>query len=242
MKRLVYLGTLLCSAHLFAADGGFYLGQTRVVFPSDKKSVALQVTNDSTKKDWLLRSWVSNYDDDDSDQKKSPFVITPPLYRLDGNNSIQLRINAVDISGLPEDRESVYRINVMAIPPDSASAPGDKKADTASGSIQFALNSRIKLFFRPAKLNQAEVVDTAWKKLTALRQGDAVIINNPTPYYITLTRIKINGTVLNDSAVGDSMVTPEGTLKIPVSETVKRLSYQTINDYGGLTEERTITL
>ncbi|ENI3490166.1 fimbria/pilus periplasmic chaperone, partial [Salmonella enterica] len=122
MKRFFYLVVLFVaySVQVVAADGGFYLGQTRVVFPSDKRSVSLQVTNQDAKKDWLLRSWVSQYDD--KNKSSIPFIITPPLYRLDGNNSIQLRINAVDVSKLPTDRESVFRINVMAIPPETATA------------------------------------------------------------------------------------------------------------------------
>ncbi|EAB2798593.1 molecular chaperone [Salmonella enterica] len=238
MKRLVYLMALLCSAYAFAGDGGFYLGQTRIVFPSDKKSISLQVTNNG-KKDWLLRSWVGQYDD--KDKTKTPFIITPPLYRLDGSSSTQLRINAVNISKLPTDRESVYRINVMAIPPESKSGTEDNKVDTTSGSIQFALNSRIKLFYRPAALNNPAMVDTAWQKLTARQQGNMLIISNPTPYYITLAHIKINGIDTNTNGL-DTMVAPDNNLKVPVSGRVQKFGYRTINDYGGLTAERTVTL
>ncbi|EAA7680369.1 molecular chaperone [Salmonella enterica] len=239
MKRLFYLVVLFVaySVQAVAANGGFYLGQTRVVFPSDKKSVSLQVTNQDAKKDWLLRSWVSQYDD--KNKSSTPFIITPPLYRLDGNNSIQLRINAVDVSKLPTDRESVFRINVMAIPPETAAAAKPEKEGTATGSIQFALNSRIKLFFRPVALNSPEQAEKAWEKVTVRQQEGKIIFNNPTPYYITLTNIDVNGVGLK-SEQADTMIAPEGELTLPVSGKTRTLTFQTINDYGGLTKKKTV--
>ncbi|EBW3901488.1 fimbrial biogenesis chaperone [Salmonella enterica] len=239
MKRFFYLIVLFVvySVQAVAANGGFYLGQTRVVFPSDKKSVSLQVTNQDAKKDWLLRSWVSQYDD--KNKSSTPFIITPPLYRLDGNNSIQLRINAIDVSKLPMDRESVFRINVMAIPPETAAATKPEKEGAATGSIQFALNSRIKLFFRPAVLNSQEQTENAWKKVTVRQQEGKIIFNNPTPYYITLTNINVNGAELK-SGQADTMIAPDGELTLPVSGQSRTLTFQTINDYGGLTEKKTV--
>ncbi|EAA6342377.1 TPA: molecular chaperone [Salmonella enterica subsp. enterica] len=239
MKRIFYLVVLfvIYSVRASAGDGGFYLGKTRVVFPSDKRSVSLEVTNSGDKKDWLLRSWVSQYDD--KDKSTTPFVITPPLYRLDSNSSIQLRINSVDVSKLPADRESVFRINVMAIPPESAAAAKPEKSNSASGSIQFALNSRIKLFYRPEALNTADH-EKAWQKITVHEQGGNIVFDNPTPYYITLSNIKVNGAELKNTAT-DTMISPKGELKLSVSGTPKTLDYQTINDYGGMTEKRTVT-
>ncbi|EAA3660366.1 molecular chaperone [Salmonella enterica] len=239
MKNVFYIVLLffVCTVRVVASDGGFYLGQTRVVFPSDKRSVSLQVTNQDAKKDWLLRSWVSQYDD--KNKSSTPFILTPPLYRLDGNNSIQLRINAVDVSKLPTDRESVFRINVMAIPPETAAAAKPEKEGAATGSIQFALNSRIKLFFRPATLNSPEQAEKAWEKVTVRQQEGNIIFNNPTPYYITLTNIDVNGAGLKGGQA-DTMIAPDGELTLPVSGQIRTLTFQTIDDYGGLTKKKTV--
>lgn len=54
------------------------------------------------------------------------FFITPPIVRLNENESIQLRINKLsDIESLPTDRESVFSINVMGIPPEDKSNAGE---------------------------------------------------------------------------------------------------------------------
>ncbi|WP_435947295.1 fimbrial biogenesis chaperone [Dryocola sp. BD586] len=72
------------------------------------------------------------------------------------------------------------------------------------------------------------------KKLTFSREGHKAIVKNPTPYYITLTAIKADGQPTKESV----MVPPSGSEDINLpSARAASLSYQTINDYGGLTEE-----
>ncbi len=60
---------------------------------------------------------------------------------------------------LPEDRESVYYVNVKAIPP----APAEESANT----LQLAIKTRMKLFYRPAGL-KGNPMDSykalVWKK------------------------------------------------------------------------------
>lgn len=45
--------------------------------------------------------------------KKTPFIITPPLFKLDPDKNNVLRIVNIEDT-LPKDRESVYWINVKA--------------------------------------------------------------------------------------------------------------------------------
>lgn len=69
---------------------------------------------------------------------KTPFIITPPLFRLDpGKNNILRIVNTTP--GLPQDRESVYWVNVKAIP--------SKSDDSENKNVlQIAVRTRIKLF------------------------------------------------------------------------------------------------
>ncbi|HBA9587406.1 TPA: fimbria/pilus periplasmic chaperone [Escherichia coli] len=74
------------------------------------------------------------------------FFITPPIIRLNEKENIQLRINKLsDIESLPTDRESVFSINVMGIPTEDKSNSG--------GRIKIAINTKIKLFYRPESIN-----------------------------------------------------------------------------------------
>lgn len=113
-KKILYTFLLLLSSPVVAHDlEGINLDLTRVIFDSQQNSASIKVNNFNENKSWLLRSWISNYSDDG---KSKSFIITPILYRVLPNESIQLKIEKTD-DLLPTDRESVFRINVLAIPP-----------------------------------------------------------------------------------------------------------------------------
>ena len=76
--------------------------------------------------------------------KKHRFIITPPLFKLDPDKNNVLRIVNIEDT-LPKDRESVYWINVKAIP--AKSAENENK-----NVLQIAVRTRLKLFYRPKGL------------------------------------------------------------------------------------------
>ncbi|WP_141124971.1 fimbrial biogenesis chaperone, partial [Salmonella enterica] len=218
-----------------ANDGGVSLGATRVVFPSDKNSVVLAVNNSSSSATWLLRAWISEYGHDvQSSKKEEPFVITPPLYRLESSDKIQLRINKTQADKLPVDRESVFYINVLAIPPETKiQAEGKDKAESMGGHIQFAINNRIKLLYRPQDINDQNEIKKALLSLKITRQGQEISVDNNSPYYFTLANIKINGHNLPESVINstDFMVPPFGHMTFPAPG-ARDMVWDTINDYG----------
>ena len=59
--------------------GGVGLSATRVIYDGSKKEASLTVQNKSKTEEFLIQSWV----DDAAGSKKTPFIITPPLFRLD---------------------------------------------------------------------------------------------------------------------------------------------------------------
>ncbi|MFV8761824.1 molecular chaperone [Yersinia enterocolitica] len=204
----------------YAASGeGLGLDVTRVIFPSTDKSISLRANNTSSKDIWLLRSWITDYY---NGSDKTPFFITPPITRINQKESIQLRINKLsDIDSLPNDRESVFSINVMGIPPEGKSQNG--------GSIKIALNTKIKLFYRPEEINDKKRVSNLFKDLKVKKISGGVEVENPTPYFATLDKIKVNGKLIED---GDYMVSPFSSLKISEKD-VRVFTYQLINDFGG---------
>ncbi|EFS5207255.1 hypothetical protein HXP70_004269, partial [Salmonella enterica] len=50
----------------------------------------------------------------------------------------------------------------------------------------------------------------------------------------------VNGVGLKGEQA-DTMIAPEGELILPVSGKIQTLTFQTINDYGGLTKKKTVT-
>lgn len=128
------------SASVSAANAGVIIGGTRVVYDGNKKEASIDVNNPD-KTPYLIQSWVETLN---GGAEKAPFIITPPLYRLDGG---QQNIERVVVTGnLPQDKESLYWLNIKAIP----SAP--KKDNT----LQIAIKTRIKLIYRPAGLKSQQ--------------------------------------------------------------------------------------
>ncbi len=87
----------------------------------------------------LIQSWV----DDLADNNKSPFIVTPPLFRLDAGDSNDLRV-LLTSAQLPNDRESLFTLNIKVIPANTAPA--------GENILQFAIKNQLKLIYRPAGL------------------------------------------------------------------------------------------
>lgn len=203
--------------------GGIALGATRVIYPLNAKQVSLSIINYSTKDKYLINSWIDN----EQEQKTKDFIVTPPLFVIPKDNESTLRIvNASN--GLPEDRESLYWLNVKAIP------SIDKDSISNKNVLQIAVLSRIKIFVRPEKLEIKP--EDAYLKLTIKKDTSGIVINNPTPYFMNIANLKING-----NKIDNVMVYPFSSS--PVSyEKANKVSYQLINDYGGFTPEVSVNL
>ena len=70
-------------------------------------------------------------------------MVLPPLQRINGGQKGIARVTKTSgINALPQDRESLFYLNVREIPP---------KPDKPN-VLQLAMQSRIKLFYRPAAI------------------------------------------------------------------------------------------
>lgn len=203
------------------------LGATRVIYHSDDKNVSIQVNNPG-KDPVLLQSWIDDGDAQLSPEKINvPFVLTPPLTRVNGGEGQTLRLAFVG-TALPPDRESVYWLNVLEIPP---------VAGKSSNNIQVAFRSRIKIFYRPASLSdkgaQEAPAQLQWNK-----QNNHITITNPTPYYVSILEISAaqNGQQISVPA---DMVAPKSSASFEIPQALKlssntAVSVKTMNDFGAV--------
>jgi fimbrial chaperone protein len=201
-----------------AQSTGVSLGATRIIYPADAREVSLSVTNSNKNNQFLIQTWIDNRDE----KKTTDFIVTPPLFVAKPESETTLRIMYVG-DKLPKDRETLYWLSSKSIP----SVDYEKVKDI--NVLQIAVLSRIKLFVRPEGLPISSI--DAAKKLTFKQQGNKLVINNDSPYFITIVNLKI-GT----SELPAKMVPPkdQATLMLP-SSAIGPLSYQTINDYGAKT-------
>ena len=135
---------LLFACHSTIANAAVALGATRVIYPANQKQVLLPVTNNDPASVYLIQSWIENA----GDQKDTQFVITPPLFSMQGKKENTLRIINATNHQLPGDRESLFWVNVKAI-------PAMEKDQKNENTLQLAIISRIKMFYRPTNLAMA---------------------------------------------------------------------------------------
>lgn len=220
-------GTDATSPQAGKVTGGIAVGATRVIYNETDNGAAVRVINTSSIP-FLIQTWVESYKgygaEKTAELPKGTFITTPPLYRQDrGENSIRI----VRASGdFPRDHESVFWLNIKSIAASEKPAP-----DT--NYVQFAFNTRIKLFYRPAGLPGKP--SEAYRALTFTRSGNTLTATNPTVYNVTINSLKVDGVTIEDA--DQRMVPPEGVQSwtVPAKATGRTVTYVTLNDFGGLT-------
>lgn len=206
-----------------AGQRGVSLSQTRVIFNTQAPCVTVAVRNHSDHA-WLTRAQVLTAPDG---TRATPFMVTPPLFRLEPDSHSAVRILRRSDAVLPADRESVYYLSVLAIPPSQNADAGD--STVASARVTVGIDSVIKLFYRPAGLTPAP--QAATQKLIVRHQGDGVTISNPTPYYQTLASFSLDGKPVALSAE-DSMIAPFSSRHYSVTGHPREARWSVINDFG----------
>ncbi|EHN2305347.1 fimbria/pilus periplasmic chaperone [Salmonella enterica] len=223
----------------FSACASVVIMGTRVVYPEQKKSINVQLQNGDNSPS-LIQAWLDTGDASGSPGSvRVPFVITPPVSRIEPGTGQTLRIMYTG-EPLPQDRESVFYLNVLDIPPRPES--GGKKADVGNVNyLQLAVRSRIKLFFRPATLNQS-VADAARQVTWSLvNRGNQIFLraDNQTPYFVTYKKIALKSDRDIQSLTQPGMVSPYSVKEFALpGKNLYGASviWTVINDYGGYEE------
>ena len=227
--RLVLLAALF-GAGAPAAPGALVLSGTRLIYPAAARQVRIEVL-DVGRQPALMQAWIDAGDAEAPPQDiRVPFVLTPPMARIDPGKSQAL---SVVFTGppLPADRESVFWLNVVDIPPRPRTEPG-------RNYIQFAVRTRIKLLYRPAALhgNPEEAMRALrWREICRAGQC-SVVADNPTAYAIAIVdlRCQAGARVVAQHLQGTALPFGAARWRVPPSPRVRSVRYAVINDYGAL--------
>lgn len=216
-----------------------YLGATRLIVNGKDKEATLRVTNEG-RSAVLLQVWVDNGDSEAAPEKiANPFTVAPPILRLDGKRSQRLRVLFTGAANtLANDRESVFWLNVLEIPP--------KVTSNSASQMQMAFRTRIKLFYRPLSLQAANTANIQEQLRFSLvkRGGNPVLqVSNPTPFHQTLLEITLGRNKQQAVATlvpENGMVKPKGqaefsltAAKGPVNAGMK-VFYSLLDDFGSV--------
>lgn len=224
---------------MFAVPAGVsasvVLHGTRVVYPGTARDKTIAVENNGTVPA-LVQAWLDPGDANAApEQAEVPWLLTPPLFRLDPKQTQSLRL-IYTRKPLPQDKESLFWLNVLEVPP--------KPAATAEprNMLHLTFRTRIKVFFRPAGLAGA-ASDAPAKVHWTLAGGAptaAVVLRatNSTPYHVTFTQIQATiGGVGHDIKEG-GMVGPGESRDFPIPDlkqagaVLTSVGYTFLDDYG----------
>ncbi|MEX3022580.1 molecular chaperone [Kluyvera sp. STS39-E] len=205
---------------------GIQIGRTRLVYNAEKKEIALPITNKEQELPWLVQSWTDTGDG----KTRGPFIVTPPLFRLDPQKEQSLRI-AWNGMPLPTDRESLFYMNVRTI-------PGADKVDEGKNMLRLNYKTRLKLFFRPRDLPGS--AEETCQKLRFTRRGDQLTVINDGAFHSVFDSLQLGNSKLEKA----DMVAPHARADIPLPKNAQgnSVSWRCITDYGNASDKHTTML
>lgn len=182
--RFLISATLVCCAWLAGqANANVVITGSRIIYPSDARERSLHMSNRAEYPS-LVQAWMDRGSEDSTPETAdAPFIVTPPVFRMEGRSgqSIRLRFTGED---LPADRESLFFLNVLQIPPSHVDQEGRN---------QFVImpRHRLKVFYRPRTIAQAPQQVPDLLSFDVRAEGDHWLIGvrNPTGYFVTFSEV-----------------------------------------------------
>lgn len=205
------------------------LGSSRIIYNLADRGAALLVINPQ-QYPMLVQPQILNEDK----RTAAPFIVTPPLFRLDAMQQNRLRIIYTGDSP-PVDREQLYWTCVSALPPTGAD---DDTSATPSAAfrVQVQLNTCIKTMLRPARL-KGTLTDAARKLRWHINNGKLTAHNN-SAYYLSFKYIHLNGKQIEHP----EYIAPFSSQAFTVAtNNTSTVLWRVITDHGSNSQEMSAT-
>nr|WP_269212306.1 fimbria/pilus periplasmic chaperone [Chromobacterium piscinae] len=187
----------------------------RYVFTGDKEAIAITVSNDA-EQTFGGQAWVDNIVEKDT---RPTFVGTPSFFKVPPKGKQVMRI--IKATDLPQDKESVYWLNLQDIPP-----------ALEGNGLAVALRTRVKLFYRPAGLMEGR--KNAERQIIVQPGPDGLRMKNATPYIFAIGSVlDAAGKTLSldeKEAAKLLMFMPGDEVKVPAGAA----QVNALDDYGDL--------
>lgn len=228
MQRISFVMVLLLSLFILPTTSlanGFGINSLRLIYPQNIESISVSVRNTTVSQPYLVQARVSRAQ---ASYQPAPFIVRPPIFRLEPGTVNQLRISAQNINA-PTDRESLFYFQASAVPASNAPSYYNGKGKVY-GVTQFGVGAIIKLFYRPNALPSTS--REAQENLKFSRVEGGIKAENASAYFISFVTLQVGGQNIR-------LDTPEKLTMAPFSHQIFKTSatrgdvrWQTINDEG----------
>lgn len=217
---------LLISSMILPAHAGIVIYGTRIIYPAENKEVMVQLMNQGNRSS-LVQAWI---DDDDTslppEKIQVPFMLTPPVAKVEANSGQQIKIRIMP-NRLPTNKESIFYLNILDIPPNSPE-------DEGKNALKFAMQNRIKLFYRPVGV--ASVNKETFKKLRVNNSSNGLVIKNDSANWVTISDVKANSVKVNYETI---MIAPQESQRVDVkNHNANSWQLTIIDDHGNYISEK----
>ncbi|KEY60303.1 molecular chaperone [Serratia sp. DD3] len=231
MRKLIKLcmaGGLFISSWVQA---GVIIESSRVVFSATDRERSLLLSNGNPYP-VIVQTWIDDGAPEGTPETAGevPVIPLPGQFRLEQGEKKNLRLLATQTEQ-PQDRESLYWLNIYEIPPtDSQLPPGVPR-------VKVAIRLQLKMFYRPKNLQPSvnKLLELQQFSLIRLPGTLKLKVENSSPYYATFNAAKIMGKT-QSYPVDIGMLPPFSSKTLDISGAIAwqpdSISYSLINDDG----------
>ncbi|BBG61392.1 molecular chaperone [Providencia rustigianii] len=206
--------------------------KTRIIYSSDSRFEILKFMNNDGIP-YIMQVWADkNNVNSTPDNADAPFIAQPPVFRIEPKTGRDVRL-IYSGEGLPQDRESIFYLNVAQIP------PKDLNQEVQDGnSFSVIIRHRLKLFYRPVAI-QSEL-NNLEENITFYKEKDGRIrVKNDSPFFVSFSSISVSSQAGKKYEFESMMIPPLSTEILSMNDKNKltfspdKVSYKYINDLGG---------
>lgn len=233
---MIGLGAALATLPLVSSASVIISG-TRVIYPANESEVVVALRNEG-QTPILAQVWLDQSSEGVRPSGEGvPFVLTPPIVRIESGSGQSIRVTRVNAKELPQDRESMFWFNVLEIP------PRDQKGEGLN-RVKIAFRSAVKLFYRPSGLpgNPIEAArGLSWSTVSA-GGGYTLRATNSAAYAVSVGQVSVTvgGKIYSNIEGGTVLPMQSFDFKLKgLSSMPSEVSYKWVNDYGAGVDQTT---
>ncbi|MEB7502437.1 molecular chaperone [Leclercia pneumoniae] len=176
MKNILFSVILLTLA--FPVTSGVMPSQSRVIFEGSDRTQSLMLVNTNSYP-VVVQSWVDK-GEGNPDKNDIPFVILPPVFRLEPADIKGIRIIR-NQKALPPDRESLFWLNIYEMPPDTRT--------NKENSVLVTMNTQLKIIYRPDSVTSTSAESMKKTQCKYIRKS-FIQCNNDSANYLSISRVR----------------------------------------------------
>jgi len=221
-----------------AAPAQVAIPATRVVFTARQQSVSVPVVNKGGHS-VLIQAWVAGSSPDQPpEESTAPFVLAPPLLKLEPGRSKPVRIQKIAQQAPKDAVEHLYWLNVLAIP--ARQGQGEHGQQAEQGQLELAVRSVYKLFYRPDGVGKPNDPPGSLRIRVSHGEQRQLELANASAFHLNLGHVFVRQADGSEHELDNPMVPPHGaaTIALPdsLNGTLTSVRFAWIDDNGNLHE------